>query len=157
MTPPKSLPTRQIGKLGELLVQYKLLQYGIESAPLTTDAGIDLVAYGPNSKKAITIQVKTNLKPKPGGGKGRPYVNWWVEDDNPAKIFALVDISTEKIWILTKREFENKAQQHSSGRRQLYMALTPKSLLRGKIGRSSQVLKYKHYLFENRIYLFLGK
>jgi hypothetical protein len=35
---------QQIGKSGELLVQYKLLLHGIESSPLTTDSGIDLVA-----------------------------------------------------------------------------------------------------------------
>ena len=36
--------TRHIGKAGELLVQYKLIKYGIDSSPMTTDAGIDLVA-----------------------------------------------------------------------------------------------------------------
>jgi len=40
-----SLSTQQIGKLGELLTQLKLLQFEIESAHLTTDSGIDLVAY----------------------------------------------------------------------------------------------------------------
>ena len=32
---------------------------------------VDLVAYSGKNKDAITIQVKTNLKPKPGGGKGK--------------------------------------------------------------------------------------
>jgi len=49
-----------------LLVQQKHLLHGIESAPLTTDAGIDLVAHSTKEKDAITIQVKTNLKAKPG-------------------------------------------------------------------------------------------
>jgi len=31
------LPTAQIGKSGELLVQYKFLKYGIESSQMTTD------------------------------------------------------------------------------------------------------------------------
>ncbi len=35
--------TQQIGKCGELLVQYLLLKRGIESALLTTDYGIDLI------------------------------------------------------------------------------------------------------------------
>jgi len=39
------LATQQIGRCGELLVQYILLKHRIESAPLTTDVGIDLVAY----------------------------------------------------------------------------------------------------------------
>jgi hypothetical protein len=33
--------TQQIGKLGELLVQYRLLSFGIESAHLTTDSAGD--------------------------------------------------------------------------------------------------------------------
>jgi len=36
------LTTAQIGRAGELLVQQRLLLFGIESAPLTTDTGIDL-------------------------------------------------------------------------------------------------------------------
>ena len=40
-----NLTTQQRGRCGELLVQYILLKHGIESAPLTTDTGIDLVAY----------------------------------------------------------------------------------------------------------------
>jgi hypothetical protein len=39
------LTTAQIGRAGELLVQEQLLLHGIESAPLTTDMGFDLVAY----------------------------------------------------------------------------------------------------------------
>ena len=65
------LSTAQIGRAGELLVQYRLLLLGIDSAPMTTDAGIDLVAYAPGHQHAWTIQVKTNLRPKPSGGKGQ--------------------------------------------------------------------------------------
>ena len=39
---------------------------------MTTDSGIDLVAYASTTAIPHTIQVKTNLKPKPGGGKGKP-------------------------------------------------------------------------------------
>ncbi len=70
------LSTLQIGAAGVLLVQYRLLMMGIESAPMTTDAGIDLVAYSAKSERAMTIQVKTCLKSKPSGGKGRPALDW---------------------------------------------------------------------------------
>ena len=60
---------QQIGKAGELLVQYKLLRSGIESSPLTTDSGIDIVAFSKRQQKPFTIQVKTNEKPKPSGEK----------------------------------------------------------------------------------------
>jgi len=43
------LSTAKIGRAGELLVQYRLLLLGIDSAPMTTDAGIDLVAYAPGN------------------------------------------------------------------------------------------------------------
>lgn len=49
----------KIGAAGELLVQYKLVKEEIDSARLTTDAGVDLVAYSPNGSKAYTIQIKT--------------------------------------------------------------------------------------------------
>jgi hypothetical protein len=41
--------TQHIGAAGELLVQYRLLKMGIESAWMTTDAGVDLVVYAPGS------------------------------------------------------------------------------------------------------------
>jgi hypothetical protein len=48
------LTTAQIGLAGELLVQEQLLLHGIESAPLTTDTGIDLVAYSPRRSDGRT-------------------------------------------------------------------------------------------------------
>lgn len=39
-----SLSIAQSGRCGELVVQYTLLTRGIESAPLSTDTGVDLVA-----------------------------------------------------------------------------------------------------------------
>lgn len=95
--PPRKLATAQIGRLGELLVQYELLSCGIESAPMTTDTGIDLVAYSPNRGHSFTIQVKTPLRPKPSGGKGPPGIDWWVSKDCPAEIYALAELSTRRI------------------------------------------------------------
>jgi hypothetical protein len=86
------LSTQQIGRLGELLVQYELLRNGIDSAPMTTDAGIDLLAYSGVKARSFTIQVKTNLTPKPGGGKGAPAIDWWVNEDCPAEFYAFVDL-----------------------------------------------------------------
>ena len=99
------LTNAQIGKSGELLVQYKLLKYGIESSQLTTDTGIDLVAFSSKKEKAFTIQVKTNLNPKPGGGSGKLALDWWLRDNSPADIVALVDLSTDRIWMFLDKEF----------------------------------------------------
>src|SRR5712692_6750692 len=49
------LTKTQIGRCGEMLVQYHLLRAGIESAPMTTDTGVDLVAYLPATKRPFTI------------------------------------------------------------------------------------------------------
>lgn len=103
----------QIGRCGELLVQYRLLSHGIESAPMTTDSGIDLVAYLPMSKTPITIQVKTNLKPKPAGGRGTPTLNWRVTDNTPAQYIAAVDLSTERIWFFTHEQFKCSFPQYA--------------------------------------------
>lgn len=150
MNKPSSLPTQQIGKLGELLVQYKLLRFGIESAHLTTDSGIDLVAYPGGGKRALTIQVKTNLKPKPGGGRGRAALDWWVPENSPAELFAFVDASGNQAWLLTKSELRRMAQQHSSGRHHFYMytdlEFKPKSQK-----KAARVQDFEKYRLENRI------
>lgn len=78
------LATAQNGGAGELLVRYRLLLLGAESAPMSTDSGIDLVVYSPVSKQPNTVQVKTNLKPKPGGCKGKAGLDWWMPEDSPA-------------------------------------------------------------------------
>jgi hypothetical protein len=100
--------------LGELLVQYELLRCGIDSAPMTTDAGVDLVAYSGVKGLSITLQVKTNMAPKPGGGRGALAVDWWVSEDCPAELYAFADLSSRRIWILTKQELASAAQQRSS-------------------------------------------
>lgn len=125
-----ALTTAQIGRCGELLVQLELLLMEIDSAPLSTDTGIDLVAYSPRTKLPHTIQVKTNLKPKPAGGKGKPALDWWLQSDSPAQLFALVDLSSRRIWIFKKEEIAISAQQESNGKLHIYMytdtAVTPK-------------------------------
>ena len=150
MTAPLKLNTQQIGKLGELLVQYRLLLIGVESAHLTTDAGIDLVAYSQEKKEATTIQVKTNLQPKPGGGKGKLALDWWVPDNSPAELFALVDISGNRIWLFTRDEMKEKAQQQPEGRLHFYIHTDP-SIKRRSDAPAASLQEFEEYLLENRI------
>ena len=117
----QSLTSAQIGKAGELLVQLRLLQFGIDSSAMTTDAGIDVVAYSPRSARAVTIQVKTNQRPKQAGGRGRLALDWWVPRSTPADYVALTDLSELRIWLFTREEMVACAQQESSGRCHLYM------------------------------------
>lgn len=150
MTVSFKLSTQQIGKLGELLVQYRLLLIGVESAHLTTDAGIDLVAYSKGKKEAITIQVKTDLQPKPGGGKGKLALDWWVPDNSPAQLFALVDISENRIWVFTREEMKEKAQQQPEGRLHFYIHTDP-SIKRRKDAPAASLNEFEEFLLENRI------
>jgi hypothetical protein len=143
-------PTRQIGKCGELLVQLRLLLAGVESAPMTTDTGIDLVAYSPRRTRPITIQVKTNLKPKPAGGTGRPALDWWVPEKCPADLIACVDLSQEHVWLFRRREFARLAQQHSGGRNHLYFYCEPGA--GAPAAETALASKFHRYLAEARIH-----
>ena len=143
--------TQQIGKAGELLVQYKLLLRGIESALLTTDSGVDLVAFSPRKQKAITIQIKSNLKPKPGGGRGKLQLDWWIPEDSPAQLIAVTDLSTEKVWLFTLAEIRELAQQHPKGRHHLCMCIDP-TLWPNKQGRRLFDYEFEQYRLENRFH-----
>jgi hypothetical protein len=99
--------TAQLGAWGELIVQQDLLTFGIDSARMTTDAGIDLVAYDTVSKRSFSIQVKTR-SPRM---KGKRY-SWGIEDDkcDAADLFALLITHKEHPerredrWYLTRKE-----------------------------------------------------
>ena len=145
------LNKQQIGKCGELLVQYKLLLNGVESAHLTTDSGIDLVAYSLKTKEPITIQVKANLKAKPGGGKGKLALDWWVPEDSPAALVALADLSTNRVWLLNMEEISEFAQQHSSGRYHIYMYIDP-TVKPSKAKRRVFAYEFEKFLLENRVH-----
>ena len=146
-----ALTTLQIGKAGEVLVQYRLLLLGIESAPMSTDTGVDLVAYSPNLEKALTIQVKTNLRPKPGGGKGKFALDWWVDESVPADIVALVDLGAEAVWLFQRHECFELAQQKSSGRAHLYMYTDP-SVRPKKTDRLSHMHEFERFKIANRVH-----
>lgn len=153
--PSAAPPTAQIGRCGELLVQYMLLLNGIESAPMSTDVGIDLVAYSPKTRRPTTIQIKTNLKPKPGGGKGKFALDWWIPDDTPAQLITLVDLSAQRIWMFTREEVVALAQQRSNGRLHLFMYTDPTALPR-KADRLALLHDFEKYRLENRVHAHFG-
>ena len=142
------LSTAQIGKCGELLVQYRLLLIGIESAPMSTDTGIDLVAYSPTRKHPATIQVKTNLKPKPGGGKGKAALDWWLPESSPAELVAFVNLEDQSIWMMTHQAVNEHAQQRSKGRLHLYM-YTAKDVAPRKSDRLVYSYDFEKFKLEN--------
>lgn len=63
---PTQLPsTNRIGGGAELFASFMLLLLGIESAPMSTNAGIDLVTGSPKTRLSVTIQIKFSCKTKP--------------------------------------------------------------------------------------------
>jgi len=118
------MSTQHIGAADELLVQYQLLKMGIDSARMTTDAGIDLVVYAPRDRSASTVQVKTNMSAKPAGGRGPLSRGWYFPDQCPAQYLAFVALDADTAWLLSLKEAQELAQQHSErGIRQLYWRL----------------------------------
>lgn len=116
-----SIRTQIIGAAGEALVTYKLLKHSVDSARMTTDAGVDLVMYVPGVNSAATIQVKAQWEPVPAGGKG-PFVHSWVFDSAyEADWLALVDISRDRAWLLEMDKARELAQQKPhSGKWRIY-------------------------------------
>ena len=145
------LSAQQIGKCGELLVQYKLLLQGIESSPLTTDTGIDLVAFSNRKRDALTIQVKTNRKPKPGGGKGKLSIDWWIPEDSPADLLAFVELERQKVWLVETKQLPKLAQQHPEGKYHFFMITDPTAKPR-KDTKVQHEYEFERYLLENRLH-----
>lgn len=138
----------QIGRCGELLVQYRLLKYGIESSCLTTDTGIDLVAFSPYTQHAVTIQVKTNLQAKRAGGRGRLALDWWLPKTSRAAVVALVDLGQDRVWLFRHAEIEKFAQQRS---RALHFYFYVETEARPR-GSGRLMADYEKHAIENRIH-----
>lgn len=152
-----TLKTAQIGRCGELLVQYHMLLLGIESAPMSTDSGVDLVAYAPRMVAPVTVQVKANLRPKPAGGKGKAALDWWVPDDFRAQLFALVDLSTDRVWMFRPEEIATVAQQHPEGRYHICMYTDPTHSPTRRKGTPWQSYDFEKYLLGNRAHELFGR
>ena len=149
------LASAQIGRCGELLVQQVLLLHGVESAPMSTDSGIDLVAYSSKTGVPHTIQVKTNLKAKPGGGKGKLALDWWIPEDSPAQLVALAELSTSRVWLFRHPEIVKFAQQKSNRRLHFYMYtdITARTRLSGRLVHTPE---FESYRIENRVNSLFG-
>ena len=149
------ITTAQIGKCGELFCQFLLLKLGIESAPMTTDSGIDLVAYSEGKKKAFTIQVKTCHQPKPAGGRGRESIDWWIPKDSPADYVAVVNIQTlahptPRVWLFTISEIKEVAQCQLAPKLHFFMKTDPSAPPR-KDGKLQLEKDFEMYLLEKAV------
>lgn len=60
-----SLPPRlATGTLGEVLVQIRLLQFGVQAAPPIVDTGNDLVAFRGHAVRTIQVKTSSNKIPQ---------------------------------------------------------------------------------------------
>jgi hypothetical protein len=105
--------TKQIGTAGELLVQYRLLELGVDIARPTTDAGIDVVFCSPATGPAMTVQVKTVERAMPPGGTGRHAIGWNLPHHTPAQLLAFHYLEQDLVWLFTAAEARRVAQQRS--------------------------------------------
>jgi hypothetical protein len=143
------VPKSMIGVSGKLLVNSLLLREGI-STQLGKN-GFDLVVTLSRPKRRWTILVTTNLRPKKAGGKGKMALDWWVAVDNPADYVACVDLSTLRVYLFTRAEYEKLSQQKAGGKYHLYMYTNKAVALRGKKSMKFDY-EFEPYRLENRIH-----
>ena len=98
------------GTLGELLVQTRLLQYGVQAAPPLKDSGNDLVAVRGSAIR--TIQVKTTDKNfyRPPDGRKRYHILAAVRLVGE-KRNVLLDGS--EVFLIRKSELAGRSRQFS--------------------------------------------
>ena len=142
----------EVRERGVELVAEELRARGVRSVLRSPVPGIHLTAKATTGHE-INVVVRTNLKPKPGGGKGKLALDWWIPDDIPTDVVALVDLSTRRIWMLRIGEVPELAQQYSNGRYHLYMYVDHTAALR--VGNYDT--DFERHLLANRIgELFAG-
>ena len=93
------------GKVGELLIQIKLLLNEIQAAPPILDSGNDLVAICGSTIKTIQVKTKENSTP-----------NWDIRPtEREYDLLALVELAMDpgnlsdaKVYLLSKDEVNNR-------------------------------------------------
>jgi len=135
------LTTQQRGRCGELIVQYALLKHGIESAPLTTGTGIDLVVYPRVSTKHWPFNRPATIQVKASTHRGGEWIEWNVADDCPADFIAGVDLERNKVWFFAMSDFKKESKKGGIGYR-LWWAL-PDHETKGAHRHERDYIKYE--------------
>jgi hypothetical protein len=78
-----------------------------------------------------------------------------LRDDCPSELAAFVDLWTDMVWLMTKPEVAELAQQHSSGRYHLYMWAD--RTVRPRTGKRSMRDDFDSYLLETRVARLLSR
>jgi len=92
---------------------------------------------------------------RPGGGKGKAALDWWLPHESPAQLIALVDLSLPRIWIFKTTEIPGVAQQKSKTKFHVYMYTDPTHRPK-KAGRLAHAHEFGRFLLENRSHELFG-
>jgi len=96
-------PEIATGTVGELLVQLRLLQYGVQAAPPLKDSGNDLIALKGFAIRCVQVKTTTNALPA------------WPSENKRYHLLAIVKLAgTEKelqlddsgVYLLKKEELQ---------------------------------------------------
>jgi len=146
-----NLSTYAISQRSIALADARLRAAGIGPLHLSSEHRIHRIWKSPHGGD-IKIQVKGNAAPKPGGGRGKLALDWWIDEDSPADVIALVDLSTERVWLMNLDEVRAFAQQHSGRRYHLYMYVDPTAVLR----RGNYDTDFQAHLLDRKLALLFS-
>jgi len=93
------------GTLGELLVQLRLLEYGVQAAPPLKDSGNDLIGIKGRVIKLIQVKTEMRLRDLPNIYDLVAIVNLEYDENNN----LLLDQS--RIWLIKNNESLNKKRE----------------------------------------------
>jgi hypothetical protein len=104
------LPAKvKTGTIGELLVQLRLLQYGIQAAPPIKDSGNDLIAAYKGSFRAIQVKTSTNRKPRV---RNLPKYYDIIALVNLNRTNDSLNLDASKVYLLPRDVFEASGVPH---------------------------------------------
>lgn len=147
--PRERMPsTHQISEDGIHLVAARLVSAGAEVARLSGRGARILASWEGGADQVI--EVRANLSPKPGGGKGPLALDWWIGEDSSADWVALADLSTSRVWLMTMEEVAANAQQHPAGRHHLFMVVEPDAVPQRRRYTRYLDSHFDEFLFERR-------
>lgn len=104
----------QTGTVGELLVQLRLLQYGVQAAPPLRDSGNDLIALNGFSFRCVQVKTTTNALPT------------WPSVDKRYHLLAIVRlVGTENSLLLDDSQIYLLSKEELNGVKRSWEGLTP--------------------------------
>ena len=144
----REIPKNMIGSSGKHFVQAMLMREGLPCAPGKED--IDLVVNLKKPRRAYTLFVVSNLRPKRAGGKGKEALDWWIPARINADVIGCVDLSALRIWLFERNELPKYAQQKTASKYHFYMYTEKSVALRGKKSMKFDY-EFESFKLENRV------